>query len=139
VPTAERRVVYADSSALVKLVVDEPEGADLAAHLESADAVIATSSVALVEVPRATSIANPSPEVQNETARLLESCLLIGVSDPLLRAAAGLASAEIRTLDAIHLASAQRVRPDEVLTYDRRLGEAARRLGLAVAHPGQPD
>jgi predicted nucleic acid-binding protein len=123
----------------VKLVVDEPESADLAAHLESDDAVIATSSVALVEVPRATSIANPSREVQSETARLLESCLLLAVSEALLRVAAGLASVEIRTLDAIHLASAQWVEPDEVLTYDRRLREAARRLGFAVAHPGQPD
>ena len=123
----------------MKLVVDEQESADLATHLGSDDAVIATSSVALVEVTRATSIANPSPEVRAETARLLESCLLLDVTEPLLRSAAGLASAEVRTLDAIHLASAERVEPDEVLTYDRRLREAARLLGFAVAHPGQPD
>ena len=123
----------------MKLVVDEPESADLTAHLESDDAVVATSSVALVEVTRATSIANPGPEVRTETARLLESCLLVDVSEALLRSAAGLASAEVRTLEAIHLASAQRIEPDEVLTYDRRLREAARLLGFAVAHPGQPD
>lgn len=122
----------------MKLVVDEPESADLSAHLRSDDAVIATSSLALVEVPRATSIANPSPEVQSETARLLESCLLIEVGNPLLRSAAALTSVELRTLDAIHLASAVELEPDELVTYDRRLAEAARRLGLPVSHPGAP-
>ena len=99
---------------------------------------MATSRIALVEVQRATSVANPSPEAQEETARLLESCLLIDVSEAVLRAAAGLTSVEVRTLDAIHLASAQRVEPDEFIVYDRRLREAAGRLGFAVSHPGAP-
>jgi predicted nucleic acid-binding protein len=60
------------------------------------------------------------------------------VSDALLRSAAALTSLEIRTLDAIHLASAGAVEPDEVATYDRRLAEAARGLGLSVSHPGVP-
>ena len=98
--------------------------------------MLATSRIALVEVPRATGIANPRPEVRAETWRLLESCLLVEVTDGLLRAAAELASREIRTLDAIHLASAARVDPDELLVYDRRLRDVAGTLGLAVAHPG---
>jgi uncharacterized protein len=133
--TAERKLLYVDSSALVKLVVDEPESEALAAHL-GADDALATSRLALVEVPRATGLANPSPEVRSETERLLASCVLVDVSHELLRAAAGLASDTIRTLDAIHLASALRVEPDEVVAYDRRLGAAAAERGLEVVRPG---
>jgi uncharacterized protein len=91
-----------------------------------------------VEVTRATSIANPSPEARAETERLLGSCLLVDVSDGVLRAAARLTSREVRALDAVHLASAQRVEPDAMLVYDRRLRAAARSAGFLVAHPGAP-
>jgi uncharacterized protein len=91
-----------------------------------------------VEVTRATSIANPSPEARAETERLLTSCLLVDVSDGVLRAAARLTSREVRALDAVHLASAQRVEPDAMLVYDRRLRESARAAGFFVAHPGAP-
>jgi predicted nucleic acid-binding protein len=92
-----------------------------------------------VEVIRATSIANPSPEMRAEAERLLASCLLVNVSDRLLRAAARLSSRQVRTLDAVHLASAQRVDPDAMLVYDRRLADAARAIGFRVAHPGASD
>ena len=120
----------------MKLLVDEPESEALATHLEGDAPVLATSRVALVEVPRATSIANRSPAVREETQRLLESCLLVDVSDSLLRVAAALASRDVRTLDAIHLATAQWVEPDEMLVYDRRLRDAARGAGLSVSSPG---
>jgi predicted nucleic acid-binding protein len=90
-------------------------------------------------VTRATSIANPSPEARAETERLLASCLLVDVSDGLLRAAARLTSRQVRALDAVHLASAERVDPDAILVYDRRLQDAARSAGFVVAHPGAPD
>jgi predicted nucleic acid-binding protein len=127
--------VYADSSALVKLVIDEPESAALERHLGQGQ-LLATSRLALVEVPRATAIANPSSAVRTETERLLGSCLLVDVTDALLRTAAALASATIRTLDAIHLASALRVEPDELVAYDRRLTAAAIERGLDVSSPG---
>jgi predicted nucleic acid-binding protein len=92
-----------------------------------------------VEVIRATSIANPSPEMRAEAERLLASCLLVNVSDRLLRAAARLSSRHVRTLDAVHLASAQRVDPDAMLVYDRTLADAARAIGFRVAHPGASD
>jgi len=87
-------------------------------------------------VPRATALANPAPEALEEVERLLASCLLVDVSDRLLRVAARLTSLEIRTLDAIHLASALRVAPDELIAYDHRLLRAAAERGLVVAHPG---
>ena len=98
--------------------------------------VLATSRIALVEVPRATAVANPAPEVRGEAERLLASCMLVDITDGLLRAAARLASPSVRTLAAIHLASALRIAPDELVAYDRRLVEAAAERGLAVARPG---
>jgi uncharacterized protein len=47
-----------------------------------------------------------------------------------------LTSDSVRTLDAIHLASALRIQADEVLAYDRRLASAALARGLSVASPG---
>lgn len=99
---------------------------------------MAMSRIALVEVPRATSLANPSAQAREETARLLESCLLVDVTDAVLRSAAALTSVEVRTLDAIYFARAREVEPDEFVTYDRRLAEAAGRLGVPVSHPGAP-
>lgn len=129
--------MYADSSALVKLVVEEPESSILQRHLAE-DTLLATSRIALVEVPRATGLANPAPEVAAETERLLDACMLIDVTDGLLHVAAGLASSAVTTLDAIHLASALRIDADELVAYDRRLAAAAAEHGLAVASPGAP-
>jgi predicted nucleic acid-binding protein len=127
--------VYADSSALVKLVIEEPESPSLDRHLAQGQ-LIATSRIALVEVPRATAIANPTAEAGRETERLLAACMLVDVTDALLRMAAGIASAQVRTLDAIHVASALRVEADELVAYDRRLAEAGAERGLVVASPG---
>lgn len=130
-------MVYADSSALVKLVVEEPETRALETYVAEADASLITSRIALVEVPRAVGIANP--DAVGEAWRLLSSCILVDLTDALLREAAAVASREVRTLDAIHLAAAERVEPDNLLTYDRRLGREAQARGLAVSHPGAPD
>jgi uncharacterized protein len=116
-------------------VIEEPESQDLETHLTE-DVVLATSRIAFVEVPRATSLANPAEEVRWETQRLLSACLLVDVSDRVLRAAAELTSREIRTLDAIHLATALHIDADELVAYDHRLLEAAARHGLRVASPG---
>jgi uncharacterized protein len=128
-------LVYADSSALVKLVIEEPESYALDRYLSSGP-VMATSRIALVEVQRAVGLANAAPEPAAEAARLLESCMLIDVADALLRTAAGLTSSSVRTLDAIHLASALRIGADEVLTYDHRLATAAGEHRLVVVSPG---
>lgn len=119
----------------MKLVIEEPESAALERHIADGP-ILATSRIALAEVPRATALANPAQEALEEAERLLASCLLIDVSDGLLRAAALLTSREVRTLDAIHLASALHVAADELVAYDRRLLGAAAERGLVVANPG---
>jgi len=121
----------------VKLLIDERESEALEAHLATIDAVIATSQVALVEVPRAASLADPDPAVRTLSQSMLATCLLVDLDVPLLRAAARLTSRALRTLDAIHLASALRAGADEMLVYDRKLGEAARAAGLLVSAPGR--
>ena len=119
----------------MKLVVEEPESSSLERYL-AGEPLVATSRVALVEVLRATSLANPDPEVRAAAERLLSSCMLVDLNDDLLRSAATLAGATVRTLDAIHLASALRVGPDDFVAYDRRLLAAALEQGLAVSSPG---
>lgn len=115
--------------------MEEAESGALEHHLEEGQ-LLATSRIAIVEVLRATELANPSADVRDEADRLLASCAFVDVSDGLLRAAAQLGPPTLRTLDAIHLASAMRLGPDEFIVYDRRLASAAAEQGLPVSQPG---
>lgn len=119
----------------MKLVIEETESVALESHL-APGATLATSRLALVEVPRAARIANPSESVQHEAERLLAACLLVDITDRVLRSAAALASRELRTLDAIHLGTALYIDADELVAYDHRLLDAAAGRGLAAAAPG---
>jgi predicted nucleic acid-binding protein len=121
----------------VKLVITEAESEAIAQWLETSNAILATSRLAIVEVTRAVGIANPDPEARAEADRLLASCVLIDVSDELIRSAAGLASSRVRSLDAIHLASARRVEADAMVVYDERLAGAARDVGIPIVQPGR--
>ena len=119
----------------MKLVVEETESAELERYLAD-DVVQATSRLALVEVSRAARIANPSEELAQETQRMLSACMLVDVTHRVLTSAAFLASRQVRTLDAIHLATALYVEADELVAYDRRLLDAAEAQGLQIAAPG---
>jgi predicted nucleic acid-binding protein len=121
----------------VKLVVSEAETQALAQWLESSSVTLASSRLAMVEVTRAVGIANPDPEVRDEAERLIAACLLIDVSEKLLRSAAKLASTRIRSLDAIHLASAEEVDADAMVVYDERLAAAARARRIPILQPGR--
>lgn len=118
----------------MKLVVEEPETTALERHLQG-DLVLATSRVATVEVARAVALANPAAEAQVEVDRLLGSCMLVAIGTETLRSARRLAGGDVRTLHAIHLASALRIDADELIAYDRRLIAAAASNGLVVASP----
>lgn len=108
---------------------------DLMSELDD-EPVLTTSKHSLVEVSRAAALSRPGAATQRECERLLSSCALVDVSESVLKSAAGLTSHSIRSLDAIHLASALLSKPDALLAYDRRLIEAARAKGLKVLHPG---
>jgi predicted nucleic acid-binding protein len=107
----------------------------LAAFFDGIDAPVATSRIATVEVARAATVANASPEARAEAQRVLDGCLLVDVSPELLESAARLASRELRTLDAIHLATAHSLAVDGIITYDHRLTEAAQAERFVVHAP----
>lgn len=127
--------VYLDSSALVKLVIDEAESVALGRYL-SAPLVLASSALARVEVVRAARLRSSAAVERAES--LLHAMYLVALDDDLLDTAANLMLPALRSLDAIHLAAAitLRSRLSALVTYDQRMARAARELGLVVAAPG---
>jgi len=127
-------VVYLDSSALVKLVVAEPESSALRRYLGD-ESERASCALARVEVLRA--VRAHGPAALTRARRLLQRLNVVPIDDELLDAAAALDPRVLRSLDAIHLAAAQ-LFGDEltaVVTYDRRMAAAAGLADLTVAAP----
>lgn len=127
-------VLYLDSSAIVKLVVREPESAALRRFLRG-QVARASCGLARVEVPRA--VAAHGPAATERAHRILAGLHLIQLDEPLLDAAGGLEIAALRNLDAIHLTAARELGKDlaRVVTYDRRMRIPAATLRLPVADP----
>jgi uncharacterized protein len=127
---------YVDSSALLKLAVREPETAALEADLAGRDGLVA-SRLAVVECRRAARRASNRRILQTVDG-ILEAIYLLEVTPAILDAAAAADPPVLRSLDAIHLATALSVGDPglEVITYDGRLAEAAESHGLTVVHPG---
>jgi predicted nucleic acid-binding protein len=129
-------VIYLDSSALVKLVVREDETAALTAWLATErDAPRLSSDLVLVEVPRA--VMRSVPTALLSAHHLVARLRKVALTPELLTAAAALQPPLLRSLDAVHLASALAVRAQltAVVAYDERLYDAARAAGLPVARP----
>ena len=128
-------MLYLDSSAIVKLVRREPESPALVEEVLG-DPERASSALAWTEVIRA---ARRSRTNVDRASAVLEGIGLIPVDDGILRGAAELAPASLRSLDAIHLATAISLGDDltAVVAYDDRLIAAARRNGLSVRSPGR--
>jgi uncharacterized protein len=128
-------VRYLDSSAIVKLVAREPETGHLVDAVR-ADSDVVSSELAVTEVVRA--VARAGGGVARANA-VLDGIALVPIDEAILRDAAELKPASLRALDAIHLATALSLRRDleSVITYDRRLAEAATRAGLTVMSPGR--
>jgi uncharacterized protein len=124
------RLVYADSSALVKLVIKEPESEALASHLESAPHVLATSPIALVQVQRTIGMRTRSRRARRPGSST-RACFSTSATPCFARPSA-LRHGRCGGFDALYLASAQRIGADEVLAYDRRLAGAAANQGFAV-------
>jgi len=129
-------LVYLDSSALVKLVVAEPESSVLADFLRGWSERV-SSAVTLTEVPRALRRAGFGASERRRAREVMARIALVDVDRRILVAAAALDPPALRTLDAIHLATALAVREDlaAIVTYGRRLAAAAERLHLEVSVP----
>jgi predicted nucleic acid-binding protein len=129
-------LLYLDSSALVKLVAPEPETAALLSLLDSRPEV-ASSALARVEVLRAVARAGSGKRTRERARQVLSSVVRVDIDDPILEAAAALDPPGLRSLDAIHIATALALQPEleAVVSYDGRLNVAATALGLAVVTP----
>ncbi len=130
-------LVYLDSSALVKLIVREPESAALAEFLQGHSERVA-SALSLTEVPRALGRAGFGAAERRRAREILTRVALVDVDRRTLAAAAALDPPTLRTLDAIHLATVLTLREDvaALVTYDRRLAAAAKRADIEVLAPG---
>ncbi|WP_447003785.1 type II toxin-antitoxin system VapC family toxin [Saccharothrix isguenensis] len=129
-------MIYLDTSALVKLVLSEPETLALNAWVNARSEVPRiSSSLARVELVRAVR-AEGDAAIRQATLILVELDEMPMTTD--LLDAAGALAFPLRSLDAIHLASALRIRThlDTFVAYDKRLLTAADEMGLPTASPG---
>jgi predicted nucleic acid-binding protein len=124
--------LYLDSSAITKLIIDEPESDALVRVVRGRTLV--SSIIALVEVPKAVArhdaSADPDP--------MLRRLWLLGIDRELARAASVTGGPLLRAPDAIHIAAALLVADDidGFVTYDARQSAAAAAVGLQVVSPG---
>ena len=125
--------LYLDASAIVKLVTPELESERLWSFLRSRNPRLATSALARAEVGRATG-SEGRAKCRTVMAQFHERTITRPVLD---RAAELDVGSRLRTLDAIHLATALDLgrNLDVLVTYDRRMADAAEALGLPVVAP----
>jgi len=129
------RAAYLDTSAFVKLIVPEPESEALRSRLGRWPAR-ASSTLLRTESVRALRRSG-NDHLVGRARRLFGGIRLVRVDEPLLDHAAELVPAELRSLDAVHLAAALVIGPDlgVLMTYDVRLKDAALYQGLEVESP----
>ncbi len=127
-------MIYADASALVKLVLPEAESSAMVELAKGAPRLV-TSALGATEMRRA--VRRDQPERLWAVEKALSEIAIVEISHEVLRIANVLGPITLRTLDAIHLASALFIREeiDSFVVYDTRLAEAARAAGLPVVSP----
>jgi predicted nucleic acid-binding protein len=128
--------IYLDTSALVKLIVAEAESTALSDYVQRfAEDDLFTAALARTELVRA--VADGGLPAVTQARALVDSIDIIALSRSMLDDAATLPPPRLRTLDAIHLAAAQRAGTSlrAVVTYDGRMAEAAAALGMPHASP----
>ncbi|MFC7220275.1 type II toxin-antitoxin system VapC family toxin [Streptomyces polyrhachis] len=129
-------MIYLDSAAVVKLVHAEAGSRALRAWLlERADDSWVSSALLEIEVFRA--LARHAPEALTRLHPVLDLVELVGLEPAVRLLAQTLQPATVRSLDAVHLATALHLGPlvTSFVTYDKRLADAARGAGLSVAAP----
>lgn len=130
-------VDYLDTSALVKLIrQEEAWGSDLLAHLAAAGGPLVSSVLARAELLR---VAFGNPDEVAQAERIVEDLELVAMTTAILDRAGRLSPASLRSLDAIHTATALSLGSDlhALVAYDDRMIQAARAMGLPVLSPGR--
>ena len=126
-------IIYVDTSALGALLVEQPESDALEQWLDQTTALLVSSDLLETGLRR---LAVREGLEQADVTRLLDGVGLAALDRAVYRSAGLLPMPYLRTLDALHLEAAMRLDAAAILTYDRRLGEAARPVGLQVIAPG---
>ena len=126
-------IVYLDTSALGALLIEQPESNALVEWLDRTADVLVSSDLLETELRRITVREGID---QGAVTRILDGVGLAALDRAVYRGAGLLPMPYLRTLDALHLEVAMRLDATAVLTYDHRLGEAARAVGLQVIAPG---
>ncbi len=126
---------YLDTSAFIKLVRSEPESHALRDELRGAETELISSILLSVEGRRAARRYGKLAAARANAA--LTTVTLLALDDPIVKLAGELEPAELRSLDALHLATIISLGEDieRVYCYDSRLTGAARSLGIEVAEP----
>ena len=128
-------MIYLDSAAIVKLVHAEAESQALRNWLDERAEIGWTSSV-LAEIESSRALARYVPQAVPRLHLVLDLIDLIDLDAGTRILAQTVRPAAVRSLDAIHLATALRAQPlTSFVTYDKRLADAARTAGLAVDAP----
>ena len=127
-------MIYIDTSALLKLVHAEAESMPLRTWLARHPDDLLSSALIRAETRRA--LLRNDPAALPQLARVLAFVAQIPVTEAILDRAATLPDPGLRSLDAIHLASAE-LTPGitTVLVYNKKLSEAARKMRMTVASP----
>jgi predicted nucleic acid-binding protein len=125
-------IVYVDTSALGALLVAQPESDALVGWLNGTSAELVSSDLLETELRR---MAVREEREQAEVSVLLDGVSIAALDRAVFRSAGLLPMPYLRTLDALHLEAALRLDVDALLTYDKRLEEAARSVGLEVISP----
>lgn len=124
---------YLDTSAALKLVVEEPESDPLARTIDREQPDLVACCLLETELRRAAH--REEALTQGMITDFLEGVALYEAPSSLFREAGVLPGSTFRSLDALHLAAAIRIGVDHVVTYDMRMGDSARVLGLTVLAP----
>jgi uncharacterized protein len=124
---------YLDTSAALKLVVEESESDALAQGIDREQPDLVACWLLETEMRRAAQ--REEALTQQIVSEFLEGVGLYEVPSSLFREAGILPGAHLRSLDALHLAAAIRIGVDHVVTYDSRMRDSARSLGLNVFAP----
>lgn len=130
-------MIYIDTSAMTKLLVEEPESSALINWIqERSDEPFVTSALGRVELMR-TATRDGMPGIVERARHLLDGLDILPITDKVIALAETVGPATLRSLDAIHLASAAQIRSELMafVAYDARLLHGCRSIDLPTATP----
>lgn len=131
-----RPPVYFDTLALAKLILEERGSSDLRDFVTDSNVEVVSSEIAEVELIRA--VMRTDERLMDTVLEILPQTVLLPISTPIRLRASQLPPPSLRSLDALHLATAIEIQPhlQAFVSYDQRLLDSAAEAGLSVFSPG---